>query len=302
MLGACAYQAFRQDPARSGDFQALAVAVECFHKASLIHDDIEDADSFRYGQKTLHERVGVPMALNVGDFLLGEGYRLIGRCQASDETRSAMLNVAAGGHRSLCVGQGEELWWLRHPRPMQPTEVIEIFRRKTAPAFEVALSLGAMLAGVRNGVWSSLTAYSEALGIAYQIQDDLDDWRELEAGSTQMKLGPSILLALAYESADERQRPTIQQAWSAGEPTKTAHQELVWLLRELHVERQARTLLESYKRQAVRALDGIEQPLPKLLLRRLLSRILGVVHKAQVHEELPSGDAPGRPFGAESAA
>ena len=55
--------------------------MECFHKASLIHDDIEDDDAQRYGEPTLHVEHGVPVALNVGDLLIGEGYRLLAECE-----------------------------------------------------------------------------------------------------------------------------------------------------------------------------------------------------------------------------
>ena len=91
--------AMQEEPRRRlpVDLRRLAVAVECFHKASLIHDDIEDNDSLRYGEPTLHVSHGVPFALNVGDFLLGEGYRLIGQCEAPAENRVAMLQAAAAG-------------------------------------------------------------------------------------------------------------------------------------------------------------------------------------------------------------
>ena len=56
-----------------------AVSIETFHKASLVHDDIEDDDQFRYGEATLHRAFGVPTAINVGDFLIGLGYRLVSR-------------------------------------------------------------------------------------------------------------------------------------------------------------------------------------------------------------------------------
>ena len=48
----------------------VAVAVECFHKASLVHDDIEDNDAERYGEPALHSQHGVPVALNAGDLLI----------------------------------------------------------------------------------------------------------------------------------------------------------------------------------------------------------------------------------------
>ena len=59
------------------DVKAVALAIEAFHKASLVHDDVEDDDSFRYGRPTIHREYGTPMAINVGDFLIGLGYRLV---------------------------------------------------------------------------------------------------------------------------------------------------------------------------------------------------------------------------------
>src|SRR5206468_4228172 len=176
-LTVAAYQALREAPGAMlpEDIRKVAVAVECFHKASLIHDDIEDNDAERYGEKTLHEEHGVPVALNVGDLLIGEGYRLLASSQASAEQRMAMIRVAAEGQRELCRGQGAELCWARTPLPLTQQQVLDIFRKKTAPAFEVALRLGALYAGLEQHeeVGAVLAVYSEALGIAYQIRDDL---------------------------------------------------------------------------------------------------------------------------------
>src|SRR6266699_5237275 len=178
-LTVAAFQALRGDTSAPlpEDIRKVAVAVECFHKASLIHDDIEDNDALRYGEKTLHEEHGVPVALNVGDLLIGEGYRLIGACKASPDQKSRMLLVAAEGQRQLCRGQGAELCWARQPAPLGSLQVLDIFRQKTAPAFEVALRLGALYAGTEphEEVSDALRVYSEALGVAYQIRDDLSD-------------------------------------------------------------------------------------------------------------------------------
>src|SRR5713101_3807068 len=147
-LTVAAFQALRNEVGKPlpDDMRKIAVAVECFHKASLIHDDIEDNDALRYGEKTLHEEHGVPVALNVGDLLIGEGYRLIASCKVSAEQRAQMVLVASQGQRQLCRGQGAELCWARAPQPLTPTQVLDIFRQKTAPAFEVALKLGALYA------------------------------------------------------------------------------------------------------------------------------------------------------------
>src|SRR6266436_1182017 len=151
-LTVAAFQALRETPnaALPEDLRKIAVAVECFHKASLIHDDIEDGDSLRYGEKTLHEEHGLAVALNVGDLLIGEGYRLLGIAQCSAAQKAEMLLVAAQGQRQLCQGQGAELCWARKPEPMTSLHVLEIFRQKTAPAFGVALRLGALYAGTEQ--------------------------------------------------------------------------------------------------------------------------------------------------------
>src|SRR5213596_2851255 len=148
-LTVAAYQALRETPGAPlpEDIRKVALAVESFHKASLIHDDIEDNDKQRYGEKTLHEEHGVAVALNVGDLLIGEGYRLLGASHASAEQRAEMLLVASQGQQQLCRGQGAEICWARTPQPLSQTQVLDIFRKKTAPAFEVALRLGAIYAG-----------------------------------------------------------------------------------------------------------------------------------------------------------
>ncbi|HXX94126.1 MAG TPA: DUF116 domain-containing protein [Planctomycetota bacterium] len=133
-LAACAYLALRGEHEITPDLRKLAVAIECFHKASLIHDDIEDGDDTRYGESTLHREVGLPVALNAGDFLLGEGYRLLSELTIDPAVRVRMLQAASEGHLTLSRGQGRELLWSRNPAPLPSTEVLELFRQKTAPA------------------------------------------------------------------------------------------------------------------------------------------------------------------------
>ena len=116
-LTACAYKALQDDPAQPlpESLRQAAVAVECFHKASLVHDDIEDADERRYGRDTLHVEHGVPVALNAGDLLVGEGYRLLAGCGAAGDVCAELVRIAAAGHRELCIGQGAELAWMQQP-------------------------------------------------------------------------------------------------------------------------------------------------------------------------------------------
>jgi geranylgeranyl pyrophosphate synthase len=276
-LTVATYRALRADTNAPlpDDLRKVAVAVECFHKASLIHDDIEDGDTQRYGEKTLHEEHGIAVALNVGDLLIGEGYRLLATCRASAEQKAAMLRVAAEGQRELCRGQGAELCWARQPQPLTSAEVLDIFRRKTAPAFAVALHLGAIYAGLESHeeVESVLEAYSEALGIAYQIRDDLADLGQTQDTSDISGLRPSLLLATAHERAECDKRAFTSWLWSRQLPEGWAVADVEKLYADLHADERCRDLLERYKEEAIRSLRDLENPSLKGLLRRVLGKI-----------------------------
>ncbi len=276
-LAVSTFQALREDTGKPlpEDLKKIAVAVECFHKASLIHDDIEDNDALRYGEKTLHEEHSVAVALNVGDLLIGEGYRLIGSCKISTEQKAAMVLVAAEGQRQLCRGQGAELCWARKPEPLTSLQVLDIFRKKTAPAFEVALRLGALYAGTEphEEVADVLAAYSEALGIAYQIRDDLSDLGAKGETNDIAGLRPSLLLAVAYERAQAEKKSLLESFWRRAPQTGVNAEQIEALYTELKADERAHTLLETYKEEAIRSLRDLENANLKGLLRRVIGKI-----------------------------
>lgn len=299
-LTVCAYKALQEDPEAPlpFDLRRVAVAVECFHKASLIHDDIEDDDASRYGERTLHEEHGMPVALNVGDLLLGEGYRLLAECEADPRVRSEMLRVAASGHRTLCLGQGAELTWARQPVPLSSIQVLDIFRKKTSPAFEVALRLGAIYAGADAEVAEVLRKYSEALGIAYQIRDDLDDFANQADPDDVAAMRPSLPLAIALEKSKGEERKRLEAAW------RRASDEDPESLRELiqgqEADERCRNLLEAYKEEAIRSLIDLESSSLKGLLRRVVSKIFRLEVKGWC-SEFEARNAAGREVGAPAA-
>ncbi|MBN2450894.1 MAG: polyprenyl synthetase family protein [Lentisphaeria bacterium] len=254
----------------------LALAVECFHKASLIHDDIEDGDGTRYEQPALHVARGVPIALNVGDLLIGEGYRLVGCCGLPAERIAALLRVAADGHRLLAVGQGEELAWCRSPGPLHTDRLIDVYRMKTAPAFSVALRFGAICAGC-DDTDEPLDRFSAALGTAYQIRDDLDDFRDNPPDNERLQRlqHPTIVAAVAFEFADEHSQMAIVEAWRQGNLHCAAGRRLAELSAHPAVLGKVDMLLEHYRNEAVRSLASLRSSQLKLLLRRLTGRILG---------------------------
>jgi geranylgeranyl pyrophosphate synthase len=282
-LTVAAYQALREDRGEPipDDIKKIAVAVECFHKASLIHDDIEDEDHDRYEQPTLHAQHGVAVALNAGDLLIGEGYRLISECEVSAEQRNQMSAAAAIGQRELCLGQGTELIWAKKPEPLKTSQVLEIFRQKTAPAFEVALQLGAAYADKLSEFADVIHHYSENLGIAYQIRDDMDDLHEDSGDNVLEQIRPSVMLSTAMERAKDDDKEFMQQVWSgkgaasfkAVNGFEKPIDRIRQIVRDTKTDERTLLLLESYKETAVRSLQDVDNANLKGLLRRVLGKV-----------------------------
>jgi geranylgeranyl pyrophosphate synthase len=305
-LAACAYMALQSDrhddpPPASDDLKKLAVAVECFHKASLIHDDIEDGDEKRYGSATLHAEVGIPVALNVGDFLLGEGYRLIGELSVDPAVKVDMLRGASAGHLMLSRGQGRELSWTRNPGPLSSIEVLDIFRQKTAPAFEVALTLGAFLGGADAETHEVLRKYSESLGIAYQIRDDIEDCSGESDSNDLVGRRPSVILAIALKRAEEGAEKNLLRALFSPNPPKV-NGDLHQILKERKAIEKAEELLEAYKEDAIRSLRFLSNPTLKGLLRRVVGKIFGEHLVEGYCSEFEARNAASRAAGAQPPA
>ncbi len=298
-LAACTFMALESDrqegePELTAAIKKAAVAIECFHKASLIHDDIEDGDDRRYDQPTLHTEVGVPVALNIGDFLLGEGYRLLAELDNPE-----LVAIAAQGHGTLSRGQGRELLWARNPEPLPSLQVLEIFRQKTAAAFEVALRIGAVLGQADEDTHDVLKKYSESLGIAYQIKDDLEDFRG-EADSDDLEqVRLSLILAIAHKRAEGDDKGRMAEAIRSGAPELRA--EVQRIADEYGVLAKADDLLEAYKEDAIRSLRFLSGPTLKGLMRRIVGKIFGEKLIEGYCSEFEARNAAGRAPGAEAA-
>jgi len=305
-LAACVHMALQSDrhddpPPASDDLRKLAVAVECFHKASLIHDDIEDGDEKRYGTSTLHAEVGIPVALNVGDFLLGEGYRLIGELAVAPAVKVDMLRAASAGHLMLARGQGKELCWTRNPGPLSSIEVLDIFRQKTAPAFEVALTLGAFLGEADEETHEVLRKYSESLGIAYQVRDDIEDCSGESDSNDVVGRRPSVILAIALKRAEEGAEKDLIRSLFGANPPKV-NGELHQILKERKAIEKAEELLEAYKEDAIRSLRFLSNPTLKGLLRRVVGKIFGEHLVEGYCSEFEARNAASRAAGAQPPA
>jgi geranylgeranyl pyrophosphate synthase len=255
----------------SEEIRRVCVAVECFHKASLVHDDIADNDDYRYGSPTLHKEHEVPFALNAGDFLVGLGYRLLSGCGLPSGQTGQLVYSVSLAHAELCVGQGNELALTARKEPVSSRETIEIFRSKTSPSFRAALLCGAVCAGGDGNLLDVVDRFSNSLGVAYQIRDDLGDF-EKSGGGDACRGRLSLLFSLAYERcSDEAERNRIVSLWGRD---ADGGGELSAIAARLDVENMAKQMMEHYKQESLRCLAEIDNGPLNALLRKLVRRIV----------------------------
>jgi len=253
----------------------VAMAIEAFHKASLVHDDIQDDDLYRYGRETLHRRYDPGTAINVGDYLIGIGYRLVNsaRGEVGADVACDVLDRMATAHIKLCDGQGAEMAWNEQSvETITPLDALQIYALKTSPAFEAALYAGLRMAGDVAEYEEMIPAFSRHLGVGFQVLNDLKDWcgdanNKLVAGQDILAGRPTVMLALAFQSADDDGREQLLQVLQdTGEDDGVRMSRLKRLLAEGGVFDQAEALVDKARQRAEELADGVEvEPLRRLL-------------------------------------
>ncbi len=275
-----------------------AMSIETFHKASLVHDDIEDDDEFRYGEPTMHRQFGAPTAINVGDYLIGLGYRLISRNAGvlGGEVASDILDKMADAHMKLAEGQGAELMWRDSlDKNLKPIDALKIYALKTAPAFEAALHTGARLAGPVDELADALSRFARHLGVAFQILNDLKDWQgdqdnKLAAAGDILGGRPTVLWAMALEGLDESDRAKLHAL--VAQPSESAVERVRALYQKAGVFEKAARLVDKYQDRAESVADAME---PEELRRLFYYLVDTVLDRQQAETGVPDVVTPTLP-------
>lgn len=148
--------------------EAAAAAVEFFHLASLPHDDLMDDSDIRRGLQSLPARFGAPIAAASGGLFIGRALTLFAAC--GEEA----VAIAAETIERMCEGQMLELRD-RYDTGRAPERCLDAIRGKTAGMFWLAAKLGAMLGGGDVATQTRIAQYGLALGVGYQLIDDVLD-------------------------------------------------------------------------------------------------------------------------------
>jgi len=156
---------------------AAAVAIECIHAYSLVHDDMPcmDDDDLRRGRPTVHKAYDEATALLVGDALQTRAFEILANAQCAADVRLAMIGAlaAASGSRGMAGGQAIDLESVG--KKLDLAGLKQMHAMKTGALLSCAAQLGGIAAQLDAKQMANLQNYSQALGLAFQIVDDVLD-------------------------------------------------------------------------------------------------------------------------------
>lgn len=184
----------------------LATSVEFMHTATLLHDDVVDESDLRRGRSTARTIWGNQASVLVGDFLLGQAFRMmvdVGSLDALDVLSTAASVIAEGEVLQLSVAKN-----------METTEddYLQVIRAKTAALFAAAAEVGPIVAKTDKATRGALKSYGMNLGLAFQLVDDVLDYggKSADLGKNtgddfrEGKITLPVILSYRRGTTDER--------------------------------------------------------------------------------------------------
>jgi octaprenyl-diphosphate synthase len=193
-----------------------AAFIEFIHTATLLHDDVVDGSSLRRGRHTANEVFGNQASVLVGDFVYSRAFQMMATL-ASQPVMEIMAEA------TNVIAEGEVLQLMNaHDPDTTEQRYLEVIYRKTARLFEAGAEVAAVLAGAPAALRAALASYGRHLGTAYQLVDDVLDYRSSPAergknlGDDLAEGKPTLPLIHALRHGNEAQRAAIRAAIQQG--------------------------------------------------------------------------------------
>ena len=202
-----------------------ACAVELIHAYSLVHDDMPcmDNDVLRRGKPTVHVAYGEAQALLAGDALQALAFELLtpedGSVAPAVQARLCAALARAAGHHGMAGGQAIDLAHVG--MAMTEAALRDMHRRKTGAMLEVSVHMGALSAGADGPTLACLQRYAQAIGLAFQVVDDILDVTAdsatlgKTAGKDQANDKPTFVSLLGLAGAQAQAQALLPEALGA---------------------------------------------------------------------------------------
>src|SRR6185437_5940123 len=193
-----------------------AAFIEFIHTATLLHDDVVDGSSMRRGRDTANEVFGNQASVLVGDFVYSRAFQMMAAL-----TSQPVMEIMAEATNTIAEGEVLQLMNAHDPETTEH-RYLEVIYRKTARLFQAGAEVAAVLSGAPAPVRLGLAAYGRHLGTAYQLVDDVLDYRSnptergKNLGDDLAEGKPTLPLIHALKNGSDAQRATIRRAIEKG--------------------------------------------------------------------------------------
>ena len=211
-------------PAQQASLDTIACALECIHAYSLVHDDLPamDDDDLRRGKPTCHIAFDEATAILAGDALQTLAFELLSEAPHLDDACKITLLqqlTRASGVRGMVLGQAIDLAAVNHQLDL--TQLETMHRHKTGALISASVAMGAIACGADEPRLHALNTYAAAIGLAFQVQDDIldviTDTATLgkQQGADIARNKPTYVSLLGLDNARAKARELHQQALAA---------------------------------------------------------------------------------------
>lgn len=235
LLVYAAAESITSSTASAATLDAIACAVEYIHAYSLVHDDLPamDDDDLRRGNPTCHRQFDEASAILAGDALQARAFELLTELSDLDaNTRLQLITTlaAAAGPRGMVGGQAIDLAAVQ--RTIDLTHLETMHRLKTGALIRAAVRMGALAAGANTAQLDALDRYAAAIGLSFQVQDDILDITSDTAtlgkqqGADLARAKPTYPALLGLDAARAKAQALHADALAALEPFGTEAQRL----------------------------------------------------------------------------
>jgi farnesyl diphosphate synthase len=226
-----------------------AVAVELIHAYSLIHDDMPcmDNDVLRRGKPTVHVRYGEAQAMLAGDAMQALAFEVLTPDTGVElvlQAKLVGLLARAAGHAGMAGGQAIDLASVG--RSLDESELRDMHRRKTGALLQAGVLMGAACGATDAGAWAALSEYGAAVGLAFQVVDDILDVTQASvtlgktAGRDQDLNKPTYVSVLGLDGAHRFAEQLRREARAAlGRTRLGPESSLLAVLADLVVDRES---------------------------------------------------------------
>lgn len=251
-----------------------AAAMEFFHTATLMHDDVLDNAEIRRGKTSPNARWGNHVAVLVGDFFYCQASTLLvgtDNLRIIQRVTQAMLATTEG--EILEIAKSNDL-------TTSEEDYLKIIRDKTAILMQCSCEIGGMLANVSETYIKALGAYGRNLGIAFQLSDDVLDYLSDQdqfgkTRGTDLKEGKLTLpLILALRHCNQGEKRVIQETLIAGNLEESRLREIISILKNYNGIDYTMKLAQSYIQKAQEALNPFKPSIDKEALLSLANYVI----------------------------